>query len=272
MHRLHKPEDLVLDQIKQGQKLRETNVRKVSELAKSIETNGLLQPILVRPVGASFEIVFGQHRFEACKQLGWKTIPAMTKQMSVDECFLTRIVENLQRNEEINPIAEAKGYIELINHGWTINRIAERVGKSDSYVSDRIGLIRRLHPDLANRMHSTGNSHLTPSHLELLARLRSKRSQIELSDLVERKRLRVRRLECMISGGQPFKENVKKFQGSLYIRVPEEILEHMKLKEGDTVCIYSQSRKRVAIERPTVQKPRRDACTLTKSVSTQITA
>lgn len=150
--------------------LRVIDQARVSELAKSIESSGLLQPILVRPVESIYEVVFGHHRLEACKRLGWESIPAVIREMSDDDSFLNKVVENLQRNEEINPLAEANGYITLINHGWTINSIAAKIGKSDSYVSDRIGLIRRLHPIIARRIMFNGNGHLKPSHCELLAR------------------------------------------------------------------------------------------------------
>ena len=146
----------------------------------------------------------------------------------------------------------------MIDHGWTINKIAERIAKSDSYVSDRVGLIRRLHPDLAKRFsgNGNGNGHLKPSHLELLARIRSKRRQIELSNMVELRRLSVRKLEKMISGGQPFKETIKEHDGSLYVKLPEEIADHVKFEEGDEVFIFPQSRKTIAIERAIVQEPR----------------
>ena len=64
----------------------------VVDLAKSIKMNGLLQPILVRPVGSWYEIVFGNHRYQACREIGCKTINAFVKQMSLEESFLYRIV------------------------------------------------------------------------------------------------------------------------------------------------------------------------------------
>ena len=251
---MHTAAELPLDLIGHGHVLlREIDDRAVSELAKSIHANGLLQPILVRPTGSSYEVVFGHHRLEACRRLGWKSIPAVVGKMSSDESFLTNIVENLQRNAEINPLVEAKGYIALIDHGWTINKIAVRIGRSDSYVSDRIGLVRRLHPEVAKRVNRNG--HLKPSHVELLSRIRSKSYQLELSDLVERKHLSVRKLEKMISGGQPFREKVEGNGDWLYVHLPDEVVEQMELEAGDSVYMYFESRKRIAIERSIVQEP-----------------
>lgn len=253
---MQKLDEIAIDDIRvSSDMLREMDSQVVSELMKSIQANGLLQPILVRPIASSYEVVFGHHRLEACRGLGWKTIPAVAREMSDDDSFITKVVENLQRNVTIDPLREAHGYITLINHGWTVDTIARRIGKSDSYVSDRIGLIRRLHPDIANKMKH-GNSQLKPSHCELLARVRSRSYQLELSGLIETKHLSVRRLERMISGGQPFKERVEGEGGSLYLKLPEEIAKCMKIQAGDRVYIYLQSRKRIAIEHATVQDVR----------------
>ena len=246
--------ELPLSDVKLSQfALRSLSEDVVSDLAKSIQTNGLLQPILVRPTGSSYEVVFGNHRLEACKHLGLKSISAVVEEMPDDDCFLVKVVENLQRNVEINPLTEAKGYITLIDHGWTINKIAERIGKSDSYVSDRVGLIRRLHPAIAKKIEEN-NGYLKASHLELLARLKSKHDQLELSSMAQRNRFSVRRLEKMISGTQPFRETVEKSGGSLYIRLPQEIVEQTKIEAGDSVYVYPQTRGRIAIE-PATLKP-----------------
>ena len=118
----------------------------VEGLAKSIEGVGLLQPVVVRPLGDGYELVFGLHRLEACRRLGWKTIPARVEEVSDEEAFLLNVVENLQRNGHINPVAEARGYKHLIERGWTMVQIAEKIGKSCGYVSDRLRVLHRLHP------------------------------------------------------------------------------------------------------------------------------
>jgi len=209
---------------------------------------GLLQPILLRPSGPYYEVVFGQHRFQACKLLGWDSIPAIIKPLSDDECFLTKLVENLQRNVEINPFTEAEGYIGLIDKGWTITKIAQRIGKSDSYVSDRIGLIRRLHPIVANK--ANGNGHIRPSHLEILARLKSKEQQLQLLDLIEQKRISVRTLELLVSRGQPVIETIENRDETLYVPIPRQMATQLGIRSGDDVHIFMRKR-RIIIERST---------------------
>jgi ParB family chromosome partitioning protein len=241
-----------LDRIRTGPELlRNLDEEAVEDLARSIAANGLLQPILVRPVGNSFEIVFGHHRVEACKRLHWQSIPAIVKEMSVDNAFLTKIVENIQRNNEINPLTEAKGYVALVDHGWTVHSIAHQIGKSDSYVSDRIGLIRRLHPEVARKLHENHNRFLKPSHAELLARIKSKKQQLELSELIEQRGLSVRELELLVSSKQPLKENVQRREDSLYVRIPQSMALLMGIDDGSPVYVFMQSRKRILVETAT---------------------
>ena len=247
---MEKPEELPLDRIKTTRDaLRDLDEDIVTDLAKSIQQSGLLQPILVRPDHSWFEVVFGHHRLEACKRLGWKTIPALVKTMSDDESFLTRLVENLHRNIEINPLSEASGYITLIDNGWTVSKIAERISKSDSYVSDRIGLIRRLHPEIAKKFNGVDNKYLKPSHLEALAHLKSKKEQVELSDMIEQKHLSVRKLERMIAGGYSLRETIEERGDSLYVRLPKAVAELVNINAGDSVYVYVQTRRRIAVER-----------------------
>ena len=246
---MHESKDIPIAAIRLPQlTLRSLDQEVVLGLQKSISSNGLLQPILVRPLGSSYELIFGRHRLKACEKLGWKSIPAIIKEMPREDCFLTMIVENLQRNTVMNPINEAEGYIALIDNGWTISRIADRIGKSDSYVSDRIGLIRRLHPKIAEKFNQ-GGKYLRPSHLEVLAHLKSKEQQLELSFLIERRHLSVRKLEHMIANGHPLRGVVEGKGNSLYVKLPQKIAELSNLQAGDTVCISIQKRGRIIMER-----------------------
>jgi ParB family chromosome partitioning protein len=114
-----------LDRVKNsGIALRDLDEAAVKELAESIRANGLLQPIMVKPKGDGYELVFGLHRLEACRKLGWKKIPALVKDISSEEAFLTGLIENLQRNIRISPVAEARGYKRLMAKGWTPHEIA----------------------------------------------------------------------------------------------------------------------------------------------------
>jgi len=180
--------------------LRDLDEAVVEDLAKSIGEVGLLQPVVVRSLGDGYELVFGLHRLEACKRLGWKTIPTLVKQVSEEEALLLNIVENLQRNVHINPIAEAQGYKLLIERGWTMVRIANKIGKSCSYVSDRLRVLDRLHPNVQERLNFPRGktSAISISHAEHLALIDDPKQQLMLAKLVEEEELSVRQLERMV--------------------------------------------------------------------------
>ena len=134
-------------------------------LMLSIQDKGLLEPIIVRPVHDGFEIVAGMRRFEACKKLGWRRLPAHVVELDDREAFEVSLLENIQR-ETLNPIEEARAfrnYVEQFGYGGE-TELARRIGKSQEYVSRRIGLLslpqrvqdqimrRRIAPSVAQEL------------------------------------------------------------------------------------------------------------------------
>jgi ParB family transcriptional regulator, chromosome partitioning protein len=115
----------------------------IDELSGSIKKHGLLQPIIVRPINRGFEIVAGHRRFQACKILRWKTIPAMVKDVSDKDAFELQLVENIQR-KTLDPIEEAQAFkLYVRDYGWGgITYLAETIMKSEQYVSSRIQLLK----------------------------------------------------------------------------------------------------------------------------------
>jgi len=193
--------EIPIDRIKPSRfSLRDLNQSAVMELTESIKASGLLQPIMVKPSGESYQLVFGLHRLEACKRLGWKKIQAIVKRISNEEAFLTGLIENIQRNIHVNPVAEARGYKHLLAKGWTIHEISQRIGKTDSYVCNRLNIIEKLHPQIRKQLSFTrvnSRSHLTPSHAERLALIDDPKRQLQLAKLIEEKNLSVRQLELL---------------------------------------------------------------------------
>ena len=115
----------------------------IDELSRSIKKHGLLQPIIVRPINRGFEIVAGHRRFQACKILRWKTIPAMVKDVSDKDAFEIQLVENIQR-KTLDPTEEAQAFkLYVRDYGWGgITYLAETIMKSEQYVSSRIQLLK----------------------------------------------------------------------------------------------------------------------------------
>lgn len=115
---------------------------KIIELSESIKAVGLLQPILVRPKGERFEIVFGHRRFMAVQRLGEDRILAGVKEIDDETTAIMRATENIAR-EDITPIEEAAIYQDLIdNSGLRIDQIARRLGRTGGIIKRRLTLLR----------------------------------------------------------------------------------------------------------------------------------
>ncbi|MEZ6022735.1 MAG: ParB/RepB/Spo0J family partition protein [Hyphomonadaceae bacterium] len=115
----------------------------LTELAGSIRTHGVLQPILVRPIpGGKFEIVAGERRWRAAQRAGLHQIPAVVRELNEVEVLEIAIVENVQRTD-LNPIEEAQGFQALIDRfGRTQEEIAEAVGKSRPHIANMLRLLK----------------------------------------------------------------------------------------------------------------------------------
>ena len=115
----------------------------LTELANSIRTHGVLQPILVRPIpGGKYEIVAGERRWRAAQRAGLHTIPAVIREFNEVEVLEIAIVENVQRTD-LNPIEEAQGFQALIDRfGRTQEEIAEAVGKSRPHIANMLRLLK----------------------------------------------------------------------------------------------------------------------------------
>lgn len=119
----------------------EFNEDKLKELADSIETHGVIQPIVVRKAVKGYDIVAGERRFRASRMLGRETIPAIVKEMTDTEMMELAIIENLQR-ENLNPLEEAMSYRQLMTTlNITQNEVAARLGKSRPYIANMLRLL-----------------------------------------------------------------------------------------------------------------------------------
>ena len=134
------PIDLV--QRNPGQPRKHFDEGELNELANSIRSHGILQPILVRPIpGGKFEIVAGERRWRAAQRAGLHSIPAVVRELNEVEVLEISIVENVQRTD-LNPIEEAQGFQALIDRfGRTQQDIAEAVGKSRPHIANMLRLL-----------------------------------------------------------------------------------------------------------------------------------
>jgi ParB family transcriptional regulator, chromosome partitioning protein len=112
-------------------------------LVNSIKEHGLLQPILIRPLQHSFEIVAGHRRFQACRSLRWRFIPAKIRELSDKQAYEIQLTENIQR-KSMDPIEEAEAFRRyVIDFGWGgVSELARKIGKSEEYVSHHMQLLK----------------------------------------------------------------------------------------------------------------------------------
>ncbi|MCL6452849.1 MAG: nucleoid occlusion protein [Alicyclobacillus sp.] len=113
----------------------------IAELASTIRTHGVIQPIVVRWHNGRYELIAGERRWRAVKSLGWSTIPAIVRTMNDAQTASAALIENLQR-EGLTPIEEAVAYQQLLElHGLTQESLAQRLGKGQSTIANKLRLL-----------------------------------------------------------------------------------------------------------------------------------
>ncbi len=148
----------------------------IAELAKTIHTHGVIQPIVVRRKAAGYELIAGERRWRAVKSLGWQTIPAIVRDMNDAQTASAALIENLQR-EGLTPIEEAVAYQQLLElHGLTQESLAQRLGKGQSTIANKL---RLLHLPEAVQQALMARS-ITERHARALLALPSESLQIQL--------------------------------------------------------------------------------------------
>ncbi len=157
---------------------REIAADAISELARSIQSEGLLQPIVVRAVDDGFELIAGERRWRAFEKLGQKAIPARIIEATDASAAALALIENLQR-EGLNPIDEALGYASLVrDFDLTQEAVAERVGKARASVANALRLLTlgtEIQGYLSRKLISVGHAKVLlgldeAAHQKLLAR------------------------------------------------------------------------------------------------------
>ena len=179
----------------------------ISSLADSIKQHGILQPLLVRPYGSSYQIVAGERRWRAARMLGLSEVPVQVKELSDIETMQIALIENLQR-ENLNPVEEAKGYSELVeSFGMTQEEVAKTVGRSRSAVANSMRLLAL--PDEVLDMLENGD--ISVGHGKALLSFDDDEKLIEAARLASQGKLNVRALEKMAAEskkeGQPKKNS-----------------------------------------------------------------
>jgi ParB family chromosome partitioning protein len=194
---------LPLDLLQRGKYQPRVDMRPESlgELADSIKAQGLVQPILVRPLSGRlpgesqrYEIIAGERRWRAAQMAGITEIPAVIRDVPDEAAVAMSLIENIQR-EDLNPLEEARALGRLIEEfGLTHQAAAEAIGRSRAAVSNLLRLM-----DLADEVkHLLEQRRIEMGHARALLGLTSRRQQIEVAGLVAKKSLSVRDTEALV--------------------------------------------------------------------------
>ena len=167
----------------------------LNELAASIKEYGIVQPIIVKKSIKGYELVAGERRTKASHIAGLKTIPAIIKDFNDQDMMEIALIENIQR-ENLNPIEEAESYANIIKlRGMTQEEFANKFGKSRSYVTNILGLLKL--PERVKSMVS--QKELTMGHARVLSKIEDETKVIELADKIIKENLSVREIEKLVS-------------------------------------------------------------------------
>ena len=175
------------------------NKEKLEELARSIKTHGVIQPIVVRKQGSHYEVVAGERRWRAARIAGLSEVPCIVRELTDEQNMLVAIIENVQR-EDLNPIEEARGIRAMIeDYELTQDEVAKAVSKSRPYITNALRMLKL--PDAVLDMVSAGK--LSAGHARAILSAKEE-EQTEIAKHVETKGLSVREAEKLSKKGLSF--------------------------------------------------------------------
>ena len=224
-----RPTTLKLTQLQAGKYQPRTRMDEGSlyELAESIKSQGIMQPILVRPVGASgYEIIAGERRFRAARLAGLDEVPVLVKVVPDEAAAVMALIENIQR-EDLNPLEEAQGLQRLVDEfALTHEQAAQAVGRSRSAASNLLRLLKLTAP--VQQMLMAGD--LDMGHARALLGLEAGAQVASATEIVSKK-LSVREAEKLVakaqasgtSGRQTPLLRVKKDKSRDIVRLEEQL-------------------------------------------------
>jgi len=173
---------------------RNFGIEKMEELKESIKKHGIIQPIIVRKMANGYEIVAGERRLKAAKEIGLTKIPAIIKTFNNEKSLEIALVENIQR-EDLNPVEQANAFKRLIDEfNLTQQELAEATGKSRALVANTIRLLK-LNPEIQKNI-SEGK--ISFGHAKLLLSIEGEETQRAVCDRIITNDLSVRDTERLI--------------------------------------------------------------------------
>jgi len=216
------------------------NDEKLEELKNSIREKGIIQPVVVRRTEGGYELIAGERRFRAAKDLGYENIPAIVKNVSDADSLELSLIENIQR-EELNPVEEANAYMELVEKfNFSQEEIAKAVGKDKSTISNTVRLLTL--PRLIQEYIMDGT--ISMGHAKAVLSLPTERAKIRFTKRITKKNLSVRQAEELIKQRlQKPKKKTEEKDGHL-TRLEEELQHYLGTR---VKIIHGKKRGRLEI-------------------------
>lgn len=209
---------------------------KIEELANSISSYGLIQPIILRKAEKGFEIVAGERRWRAARKANLSKVPCIMKELSDEENMVISIIENMQR-EDLNPIEEAEALSQMIQRfGFSQEEVAKSVGKSRSYVTNSLRLLK-LPKKILDFVQS---GQISSGHAKMLIGVEDEKKQMLLAEKVVKEEISVREIEKLVKDvANPKKKPEKKAKRPEISAIEDELKQIL----GTKVNIKQSGRK-----------------------------
>jgi len=209
----------------------------LNELAESIRTHGLIQPIIVNKMSDGYMVIAGERRFRACKICGLEKINAIVKNYTEKQVAEIAIIENLQR-EDLNPVEMAKGIKQLMEeYGLTQEKVAERLSKSRSAVANSLRILS-LYPEVLDLVEK---GKVSFGHAKILASIEDYATQMLLAKKIAKDKLTVRDLEKEVESILGNKK--KKKAPKLPSEELQEFIGELQRKLGTKVSLIGNDKK-----------------------------
>jgi ParB family chromosome partitioning protein len=221
----------------------------LEDLVESIEKVGVLQPIVVRPLGTKYEIVAGERRWRAAQEANLERLPAIVRELQDIEAFQLALIENVQR-QQLNPIEEARGYQRLIEEfKMTQEEVSAVVGKKRASIANTL---RLLHLDV-EVVALLETAQLSQGHAKVILSVRDKAAQRSLGRRIVSEGLSVRAVEkilpsmFVLDSGRAVKQSLEPVRETKSVEsevLSSEILDKLRLYLGTRVRIQTGEGKK----------------------------
>ena len=211
--------------------------KELNELADSIKEHGIIQPLIVRPIGDKYEIIAGERRYKAASIAGLYNVPVIVLEKDDNESAELAIIENIQR-KDLTPIEEAKSYQKLLNRGLTQEEIAKKLGIAQPTVANKLRLLSL--PDEVQE--ALLNTRISERHARALLRLENVSDQLNLLNRIINEKLNVKQTE----------EEINKILGIFNveekIEEPKEEIELFDVEENNSYDPVKDTNEDIKIE------------------------